>query len=99
MATGKTVGVLGCGSSGKQATGTGGQGGGGNPPAITESTTFTTKPNTELDLLFVIDDAASTTVLQSKLNAQLPTFLSVLQSLPATLSCQVCATGDTSPGC
>ena len=90
--------ALGCGSSG----------GGPTQLSITETTTFSTKVNTKLDLLFVIDDQASTTFMQSKFYEQIPNFLSVLENQPnpldlhvAVVSTDMGAPGDatTSIGC
>jgi hypothetical protein len=77
--------AVGC-SSGKQG---GGTGGGGGSVSATESTTFLTKLNNEVDLLFVIDNWTSTSEVQSKLYDQIPLFMSVLQGLPNPLDLHV----------
>jgi hypothetical protein len=41
--------------------------------------------NTNLDILFMIDDSSSMTAMQQKLLAQLPTFMQTLQALPMGL--------------
>ncbi len=103
MSTGKTVAVLralvlgalapGCSSGGNQIAGTGGTGGqggaGGSSQTTTETITIAESSNPKVDILFVLDDWASTTEMQQKLNDQLPTFVRVLQSLPTPLDLHV----------
>ncbi len=83
-------------------TGTGGTDGGGGAEV-----TFQILPNHhQLDLLFVVDDSAGTSI-QSKLAAQLPTFMQVLQALPdglpdlhvGVLSADLGGGGDPPAGC
>jgi hypothetical protein len=80
--------AFGCGS-GNQSGGTGGTGGTGGSSSATLTTTFATKLNTEVDILFVIDNWASTTETQTKVYDQIPLFMSVLQSLPTPLDLHV----------
>jgi hypothetical protein len=77
-----TGGVGGNGTGGTGGTkGSGGTGGTGGT-AGTFVTTFSSKINNELDLLFMIDDSSSMTEMQTKLYDQLPAFMQVLDSLP-----------------
>ena len=104
VSTGKTIAVLqalalgalalGCSSSGNQLAGTGGQGeqaarGAGNSPTTTETVTLVQKGNPKVDILFVLDDWASTSEIQAKLYDQMPTFLNVLGALPTPLDLHV----------
>ncbi len=88
--------VLGCGSSGNQLTGTGGRSGtggqGGSSQTMTETVTLVQKGNPKVDILFVLDDWASTSEIQSKLYDQMPLFLNVLKSLPTPLDLHVAVT-------
>jgi hypothetical protein len=79
--------VLGCSSGGNQTTGTGGKS--GNSPTTTETVTLIQKGNPKVDILFVLDNWASTSEIQNKLYEQMPTFLHVLQSLPTPLDLHV----------
>jgi hypothetical protein len=69
----------------------GGQGGGNGPlrVSVTESTVFSTTPNTRVDLVFVIDNWANATLYQEKLGDQIPAFVRVLQSQPHPLDLHV----------
>ncbi len=71
----------GCGSSEKKP--------GGPVVSATLTTNFVTKPNNEVDLLFVLDNSSSTTEIQTKLYDQIPLFMNVLQSLPNPLDLHV----------
>jgi hypothetical protein len=73
--------VLGCGS--------GSGPGGPTQVSATRTTTFSTKVNTRLDLLFVIDDQSSTGVIQQKFYDQLPNFVTVLENQPNPLDLHV----------
>lgn len=82
--------IAGCGSSGTATTGSGGRGGagtgtGGSKTSLTYKTTIAGKVNNKLDLLFMIDNSPSTSAMQQKFLAQLPTFMQVLESLPGGL--------------
>jgi hypothetical protein len=76
------------GAAGSQGGASGGHGGanGGSGGA---STTFTiglnTITNRNVDILFMVDDSASMSPLQSKLTAQFPAFINVLENLPGGL--------------
>ena len=83
--------ALGCSSGGNQLGGTGGQGG-GSSQTTTETVTLVQKGNPKVDILFVLDDWASTSEIQAKLYDQMPTFLHVLQSLPTRLDLHVAVT-------
>ena len=114
MPTGKTVAgakalvlcalVLGCGSSGKQLTGTGGnsgtggQGGGGNSPTTTETLTINQTAKPAADILFVIYD--TDTEIQTKLLYQIPTFVQVLKgsTIPLDLHIAVVTADMGAPG-
>lgn len=77
---------VGCGGSGKFVTGTTGRAGGAGEGGLGGAAgfvqvTFPGKMNDNLDLLFVIKNASS--AMQQKFVAQLPTFMQVLQNLPA----------------
>jgi hypothetical protein len=78
--------ALGCSSGGNQLAGAGGGSGkggsGGSAQTTTETITVIQNGNPKLDILFVLDDGASSTEMQQKLNDQMPTFLNVLQALP-----------------
>ena len=79
--------VVGCGSSGNQIVGTGGKGGaggqgGGSSQTTTETITIAETGNPKVDILFVLDNGASTTEMQGKLYDQMPLFLNVLEALP-----------------
>ncbi|HLW44972.1 MAG TPA: hypothetical protein VKR78_02065, partial [Acidimicrobiales bacterium] len=50
------------------------------PAAATPAATGTSPGN--LDVLFMIDNSSSMTVMQQKLAAQIPEFVTALQSLP-----------------
>ncbi len=86
------------GSGGTAATG--GHGGAG----ATVQVEIPGKVNNKLDLLFMIDNASSMSAVQQKLFAQIPTFISVLQSSPiglpdlhvAVISSDMGAPSDTS---
>ena len=84
--------VLGCGSSGNQLTGTGGQGGGANSPTTTETVTLVEKGNPKVDILFVLMNWSGDPESQSKLYAQIPTFVNVLKSLPTPLDLHLAVT-------
>jgi hypothetical protein len=85
--------LVACGSGGtlKGSGGTGGgllgrggaTGQGGTPGTL--QVTFSSKTNNDLDLLFMIDNSSSMTLMQQKLAAQIPTFFNVLQGLPSGL--------------
>ena len=108
MPTGKTLAILralglgalalGCSSGGNQLAGagghqgTGGQGGGGNSQTTTETVTLGQKENPKVDILFVIDDWASTTTMQQKLYSQMPLFLNVLEALPTPIDLHIAVT-------
>jgi hypothetical protein len=100
------------GGSGGEATGgaaaTGGTGGtkgtGGSPAGGSFGGTV----NNEVDILMMIDNSSSMTLMQQKLYAQLPSFIQALQNLPAppnlhlaVVSSDMGAPGDstTSIGC
>lgn len=55
------------------------------PDAGFEVAPFHGTLNTNVDLLFMIDDSSQMTPMQEKLLAQLPTFMQVLQALPSGL--------------
>ncbi len=66
----------------------------------------TQKVNNNLDLLFMVDNSTSMAPMQEKLLAQLPNFMTVLESLPmkpnlhvAVVSSDLGAPSDTSIGC
>ncbi len=85
-----SLGVIGCGSgkglapSGSGGVGGSGPGGAGGTAGIYQIV-IPSKINTNLDILFMIKNSSSTTLMQQKLMAQLPTFLQVLQQLPTGL--------------
>ncbi|HZL20323.1 MAG TPA: vWA domain-containing protein [Polyangia bacterium] len=58
-------------------------------PVVTPTRTVTTnviqKINNEIDILFMIDNSSSMTVMQQKILVQLPLFMQVLQALPMGL--------------
>jgi hypothetical protein len=58
-------------------------------PVVTPTQIFsnkvTQKVNNDIDILFMIDNSSSMTTMQTKLLAQLPTFMQVLQALPMGL--------------
>jgi hypothetical protein len=58
-------------------------------PVVMPTQTFTNKVvqkvNNNLDILFMVDNSSSMTVMQQKLLAQLPVFIQVLQGLPMGL--------------
>jgi hypothetical protein len=58
-------------------------------PVVTPTQAFTNtvtqKVNSNIDILFMIDNSSSMTSMQSKLLAQLPVFMQVLQALPMGL--------------
>jgi hypothetical protein len=58
-------------------------------PVVAPVQSFTTKVvqkiNNEIDILFMIDDSSSMTVMQQKILLQLPLFMQVLQALPMGL--------------
>jgi hypothetical protein len=83
--------VFGAGALAMVAFGCGGSGSDTSGPGLSESETvnFRRNVNAQLDLLFVIDNASSTTEVEDKLYQQIPTFLNVLQSLPAPLDLHV----------
>jgi hypothetical protein len=70
-------------------TGSGGRlGGSGGTGGITSETLQVAIPgkvSNKLDLLFMVGNSSSTTLLQQKLAAQLPAFFQVLQGLPSGL--------------
>src|ERR1017187_2867244 len=99
-------GACGGGQAGKSDGG--GDGGADSGPTMTYLTGTLTASLPEADILFVIDDWASTTIQQQKLLVQIPTFMQVLQALPlglpslhvAVISADMGAdTGATNPGC
>ncbi len=84
--------AVGCGGSNGKTTGTGGTGGagaggqaGGNSKTTTETITFGQMVNNKVDVLFVIDNGASSTEWQQKLALQLPNFVNVLKGTPTPL--------------
>jgi hypothetical protein len=81
--------AIGCGSSGQKPTGTGGQGGAGNAPTSQVTLTFGQTTHDQVDILFVINDMASTGANQQKLANQLPSFLDVLKSSPTPLDLHI----------
>jgi hypothetical protein len=108
MARGSAGGWVGSMVLAAVAVGCGSGSGGPSRLSVTESTTFLSKVNTRLDLLFVIDDQSSTGVIQQKFYDQIPNFVSVLEALPNPLDLHVAvvttdmgAPGDstTSIGC
>ena len=56
---------------------------GASPAAVTAAATGTSPGN--LDVLFMIDNSSSMTVMQQKLASQIPSFLTALQNLPMGL--------------
>ncbi|HLK93445.1 MAG TPA: hypothetical protein VKZ18_26380 [Polyangia bacterium] len=66
--------------------------------SVTQSFNYAIKVNNELDLLFVIDDQASTSEVQSKLYAQLPLFMNALETTPTDLHVAVVTTDMGAPG-
>jgi hypothetical protein len=97
-----------CGGSGVKSDG--GPNGDGGPdtgaPGDLSGTFSLALP--KLDILFVIDDWASTVEVQQKLSAQIPVFMQILQALPnglpdlhiAVVSADMGAnTGSTNVGC
>lgn len=91
LSTGKAIAVLGalaqgalaigCSSSAKQVSGTGGQGGGSSQTTL-ETATIVQKGNPKVDILFVLNDGGSTGEIQMKFYDQIPSFVNVLRSLP-----------------
>ena len=73
------------------ACGSGNQAGGSGPLQLsaTESITFSTTPNTKVDLLFMIANWSNTTEIQQKFYEQIPAFVNVLESLPNPLDLHV----------
>jgi hypothetical protein len=57
--------------------------------SVTYTTRFTTKVNRDLDLVFVIDDGPAMAGWQAKLAAQLPRFITVVESLPRPIGLHV----------
>jgi hypothetical protein len=90
--------ALGCSSSGNGLVGSGGtggkggQGGAGNLPTTPETVTLNRRANPKIDILFVLENWASTSEMQAKLYDQLPTFVNVLKVLPAPLDLHVAVT-------
>ena len=80
-------------------------------PVVTPSQTVTDKVtqkiNSNIDILFMIDNSSSMTSMQQKLLTQLPTFMQVLQALPmglpsvhvAVVSSDMGAPSDSDIGC
>ncbi|HEY6476153.1 MAG TPA: hypothetical protein VI456_06190, partial [Polyangia bacterium] len=76
---------------------------GENSPTTRKTITLGAPPDANVDILFVLDDWASTTVVQQKLYDQIPLFLSVLKASPMPLDLHVAVvtpdmgvSGDTS---
>ena len=72
-------GTTGTGTAGTM--GSGGTGGGGG----TGGTGGKFTPTRDVDILFMIDNSSSTTVMQSNLTANFPTFMTALRNLPGGL--------------
>jgi hypothetical protein len=97
--------AFGCSSQGDKCclvgaggrSGNGGQGGGGNSPTTQVTLTFGQTVNNKVDILFVIDNWASTTAWQQKLLQQLPTFVQVLKNAPIAIDLHI-AVADTDMG-
>ncbi len=90
--------AAGCGGSGQDRAGSGGQngvggqGGAGNAPAAQATLTFGQAIDDQVDVLFVINDMASTGANQQKLLLQLPAFLNELQSGSTPLDLHIAVT-------
>ncbi len=90
--------AIGCGGSGPPASGrggqsgAGGQGGAGNAAAAPLTLTFGPAVERQVDVLFVVNDMASTGANQQKLLSPLPSFLNALESGSTPLDLHVAVT-------
>jgi hypothetical protein len=76
-------------------------------PIVTPTQAVTQKINSNIDILFMIDNSSSMTTMQTKLISQLPVFMQVLAALPmglpsvhvAVVSSDMGAPSDSDIGC